>query len=401
VSASLDELVARTPATRDRYVDFLRAFSILVVVVGHWTIGMVYWDDGVIGTTSAIGVTSWAWLVTWVLQVMPIFFFVGGFSNLVTYDSSRRKGEPPMTWLRTRLARLLRPSLIFLAVWAVIQVFLHLADIGAPTDLFLRGVRPPGATVPFGPLWFLAVYAAVIMVSPVMIWLHRRFGLAVPVAMVAGAVLADAFGFIGGASQARWANVAFVWLLPHQLGFFYADGRLAALPRRAFAVMAAAGLAALVLLTSPWIFGELGEKWFPGIGHYPKSLLGDDVERISNVYPPTICLMAMAFWSIGAAMLLRAPLSRWLQREGPWKGVVLTNSVIMTLFLWHMTAFLLAILVLWPLGFGRLGATSLRYWLERPLWLALSGVFLVGLIAIFGRFERRALLGRPARVAAA
>lgn len=401
MSASLDELVARTPATRDRYVDFLRAFSILVVVVGHWTIGMVYWDDGVIGTTSAIGVTSWAWLVTWVLQVMPIFFFVGGFSNLVTYDSSRRKGESPMTWLRTRLARLLRPSLIFLAVWAVIQVFLHLADIGAPTDLFLRGVRPPGATVPFGPLWFLAVYAAVILLSPVMIWLHRRFGLAVPVAMVAGAVLADAVGFIGGASQARWANVALVWLLPHQLGFFYADGRLAALPRRAFAVMAAAGLVALILLTSPWIFGELGEKWFPGIGHYPKSLLGDDVERISNAYPPTICLMAMAFWSIGAAMLLRAPLSRWLQREGPWKGVVLTNSVIMTLFLWHMTAFLLAILVLWPLGFGRLGATSLRYWLERPLWLALSGVFLVGLIAIFGRFERRALLGRPARVAAA
>jgi hypothetical protein len=64
MSASLDELVARTPVTRDRYVDFLRAVSILVVVVGHWFIGMIYWRDGVIGTTSAIGVTSWAWLVT-------------------------------------------------------------------------------------------------------------------------------------------------------------------------------------------------------------------------------------------------------------------------------------------------------------------------------------------------
>jgi fucose 4-O-acetylase-like acetyltransferase len=395
MTASIDELVARTPDTRDRYVDFLRAFSILVVVAGHWFIGMIYWHDGVIGTTSAIGVTSWAWLVTWVLQVMPIFFFVGGFSNLVTYNSFQRKGQSIVTWLRTRLARLLRPSLVFLAVWAVIQIVLHLADVGEPTTPFLRGMRPPGATVPFGPLWFLAVYMAVIVVSPVMIWLHRRFGLAVPVAMVVGAVAADAIGFIGGVSEARWANVAFVWLLPHQLGFFYADGRLVALPRRAFAVIAAAGLVALVLLTTPWIFGDAGLRWFPGIGHYPKSLLGTDVERISNAYPPTICLMAMAFWSIGAVMLLREPLSRWLRRAGSWKAVIVTNGVIMTLFLWHMTAYLLAILLLWPLGFGRLGATSLWWWLERPLWLALPAVILLGIVAVCGRFERRALLARP------
>lgn len=394
MSASVDELVARTPATRDRYVDFLRAVSILVVVVGHWFIGMIYWRDGVIGTTSAIGVTSWAWLVTWVLQVMPIFFFVGGFSNLVTYDSFQRKGQPTLAWLRTRLARLIRPSLIFLAVWAVIQVVLHLGDVGEPTTPFLRGMNPPGATVPFGPLWFLAVYMAVIIVCPVMIRLHRRFGLAVPIAMVLGAILADAIGFIGGVGEARWANVAFVWLLPHQLGFFYADGRMTRLPRRAFAVMAGAGLLVLVLLTSPWIFGDAGQRWFQGIGHYPKSLLGNDVERISNAYPPTICLMAMTFWSIGAVMLLRDRLSLWLQQGRPWKAVILTNSVIMTLFLWHMTAYLIAILLLWPLGFGRMGATSLRWWLERPLWIAVPGVVLVGIIAIFGRFERRAALAR-------
>jgi fucose 4-O-acetylase-like acetyltransferase len=392
MNASLDELVARTPATRDRYVDFLRAFSILVVVVGHWFIGMIAWRDGVIRTTSAIGVTSWAWLVTWVLQVMPIFFFVGGFSNLVTFNSFQRKGESTLAWLRTRVARLLRPSLVFLAVWAVIQVVLHLSDIGKPTKWFLRGMNPPGATVPFGPLWFLAVYMAVIIVCPAMIWLHRRFGLAVPVAMVAGAILADGIGFIGGVSEARWANVAFVWLLPHQLGFFYADGRLTALSRRAFAAIALAGLAALVLLTTPWVFGEAGERWFPGIGHYPKSLLGTDVEPISNAYPPTICLMAMTLWSIGAVMLFRQPLSGWLQRERPWKSVVLTNSVIMTLFLWHMTAFLIAILLLWPMGLGRTGATSVRWWVERPVWLVVPAIFLVGLIAIFGRFERRAAL---------
>jgi len=59
MTGRLDELAAATPATRDRYVDFLRALSILVVVVGHRLIGVIYWEDGVIGSTSAIGRTPW------------------------------------------------------------------------------------------------------------------------------------------------------------------------------------------------------------------------------------------------------------------------------------------------------------------------------------------------------
>src|ERR687892_469394 len=294
----LDELVAATPATRDRYVDFLRALSILVVVVGHWLIGVIFWEDGVIGST-----------------------------------------------------------------------------------------------IPFGPLWFLAVYAGVLGLSPVMIRLHERFGLGVIAVMLVGAVAADAIGFITAFEEARWANVAFVWLLPHQLGFFYADGRITRLSRGALWSVALGGLGAMLLLSNP-VFGDAGREWFPGIGHYPKSLLGTDVERITNTYPPTIMLVAMSFWSIGLALLVREPLSRWLRRPRPWKATIFVNSVIMTLFLWHMTAFLLAILVLWPPGFGQQSDTTAGRWLERPLWVAVPGVFLAALVAVFGRFERPPLRRR-------
>ena len=37
----------RTPETRNRYVDLLRALSILAVVLGHWLISAPYLDDGV------------------------------------------------------------------------------------------------------------------------------------------------------------------------------------------------------------------------------------------------------------------------------------------------------------------------------------------------------------------
>ncbi len=65
MAARIHDLVDATPASRDRYVDFLRAASILVVVVGHWTIAVIAWDNGVIRSTSAVGQAPGLWLATW------------------------------------------------------------------------------------------------------------------------------------------------------------------------------------------------------------------------------------------------------------------------------------------------------------------------------------------------
>ncbi len=255
----------------------------------------------------------------------------------------------------------------------------------------LRLFLPPGATLPFGPLWFLAVYLVVVAIAPWLIGLHHRYRWWVPAVMVAGAITADVVGFGTGRWEFRWFNVAFVLLLPHQLGFFYADGTLTRLPRAVFWGMVVAGLGGLLLLTNPTafqLFGDVRFEWFPGIGYYPKSLLGTDVELVSNAYPPTLCFLLGGVWSIGAVMLLRPALTRWLRRARPWKATILLNSVIMTLFLWHMTAFLLAVLVLWPLGIGRQTDSTAAWWLERVVWIAVPAAFLVMLVAIFGRFER-------------
>src|SRR5919204_120963 len=70
----------------------------------------------------------------------------------------------------------------FFAVWSVVIVGMHLLDVGAPTGpriwpgtTLLRLFLPPGATLPFGPLWFLAVYLVVVCIAPWMVDLHRRY----------------------------------------------------------------------------------------------------------------------------------------------------------------------------------------------------------------------------------
>jgi hypothetical protein len=128
---------------------------------------------------------------------------------------------------------------------------------------------------------------------------------------------------------------------------------------------------------------------------YPRSLLGTDVGTVTNTNPPTAMMLAMALWSIGVAMLLRPYVSRWLQRARVWKATVAVNTVVMTLFLWHMTAYLIAILLLWPLGLGQGGDTSVSWWVQRPLWEVIPAGFLVILVRMFGRFERPAQIREP------
>jgi hypothetical protein len=55
VRLSADELDRLTPPSRDRYVDFLRALSIVVVVVGHWTIALIFWEDARIFVHNVVG----------------------------------------------------------------------------------------------------------------------------------------------------------------------------------------------------------------------------------------------------------------------------------------------------------------------------------------------------------
>lgn len=379
MEATASHLAAKTPDSRDRYFDFLRAFSIVVVVLGHWLIAVIRWEDGHIAVHNAVGHQRGLWLATWFLQVMPIFFFVGGFAHAVGWDSVRRSGGGLRMFLGRRLERLLRPTLVFAAVWVVIEVVLHLTDTGAPGIL-------RGTFLPFGPLWFLGVYMVVVAATPAMSRLHARYRIGVPLALAAGVVAVDAIRFGTGFDGIGWANLLLVWLAVHQAGFFHADGSLVAAGRRVWWTLVGTGLSALIVLTN--LTEMVGHLW------YPRSMVGVDIEPVSNMSPPSLAILALATWQIGAAMLMRRRVGRWLSGRKPWTRVIAVNGVIMTLFLWHLTALVVVILVLHPLGFGTETTTSARWRLERPLWILAPALVLAPMMIVFARFERPRLPSR-------
>jgi hypothetical protein len=67
--------------------------------------------------------------------------------------------------------------------------------------------------------------------------------------------------------------------------------------------------------------------------------------------------------------------------------VVADNTVIMTVFLWHMTALLAALTLFEAAGLPIYAEPTAAWWVQRPLWLLIPGVLLAGLVALFARAE--------------
>ncbi|WP_091556323.1 acyltransferase family protein [Micromonospora pattaloongensis] len=364
------QLAEQTPPSRERFVDLLRALAITAVVLGHWMVVAIgYTPDGRLTGHSALVDLRWAAPVTWVVQVLPLFFLVGGYANAVSLDSHRGRGGDAAAWLLERATRLLRPTTVLLVVFAVGAGVARLLG-AAPTEI--------RTAVWFAsiPLWFLSAYLVVVLLTPVMLPLHRRFGLAVPAVLAVLVALGDLVRFRHGPHPLAGANLLFGWLAIHQLGFAWREGRLP--PRPAVGVpLLIGGLAVALLATVP--------------GPYPVSMIDVPGERLHNMSPPSLALLGLAAAQTGLVLSLRDPVERWLRRRTrPWRMVVAVNSVVLTIFLWHMTAVLLvvgALAAVHALPTPPVNSTAWLLW--RVPWLLILSVALAVLVAVFGRFELR------------
>jgi hypothetical protein len=358
-------IAERTPADRYRYADLLRVGSILLVVTGHWLVAVVLMRDGELVTGQLLRFVPETQALTWIFQVMPLFFLVGGYVNAGSWTRARAAGEPWALWLRRRSRRLLGPLLPLLALWVPVAV--TLAALGLPEEFVALATQTA-----FIPLWFLVVYLGINALVPLTWALHRRVGLpaiavtAVLIAMIDQLHRAEV-PYVG------FANYVFVWGAAHQLGYLWFDDRLPTRPARSLGLAAAGGLSAMALVT---------------VGGYPFSMVAVEYAGDSNTDPPTIALFTHTLLWLGLVLAVRGPAERWLQRPRVWAPVALGGSVIMSVFLWHMTALVIVAVLTHPTGLwpetSRIDGT---WWAFRPLWLALCALVLAGLVAAFRRFE--------------
>jgi hypothetical protein len=368
--SSAHELADATPTSRDRYVDLLRVAALAVVMLGHFLmVAVVVEPDGAVEVTNALTQITWAQWLTWVLQVMPVFFAVGGFSHAVGWASVRRHGGTYADFLAARVQRLLRPTLVFIAIGTALGITVEASDnLSVAAIMILRVVAQP--------LWFIGIYLAVVMLAPAMFRMHERWGWRVLLALAAATTLVDVARFAWDAPDViGYLNFAFVWLAVHQCGFFYADGTAQKGGLRLAIACAVGGLALTFALVA--------------LGPYPVSMVtlpGDDT---SNMTPPSLALLTCALWLLGLVLLLRGPLTRWIQKPRVWIVVVAANGMVMTAFLWHLSSIIAVngtLVLLDVPAFPPVGTA--QWWLLRLPLLALVALLLSAVVFALRRFER-------------
>ena len=365
--AQAADLAAQTPPDRNRYVDFLRSVSIVIVILGHWLISTAYYVDGTLTSEHLFRIQPRTQWLTWLFQVMPVFFIVGGYANAVSLESAQRKGINYAGWLAGRLHRLVTPLLVLLVVWALIAVIMHFFDV-SPEVIQLA------SRASLIPTWFLAIYIMVVILAPATYALWRRLGFGSFWLLVILAVLMDFAFFALDLRWPGWSNYFWVWLAIHNLGYAWRDGRMGS-PGRLI-------LYSLLAVSAMWVLV------FPG--PYPLAMVGSPDQALSNTTPPKITLVALGIFQFGLLLAVENPMRRTLTNLRLWTATVLINSMIMTVYLWHLTLMIVLIGVLYLAGGLGLGLEpgTLAWWISRPLWMTVLIALLLPLTLLLSPLER-------------
>jgi len=352
---------------RNPVVDLVCALALVAVVLGHWLKQGWYVDaSGTLHRAGLLGIAPWTHPLTWVFQVMPLFFLVGGYVNALWWRHARERGIGYGPWLAGRIGRLTRPLLPLLAFWVVV---VPLAPFVGLDGEWLR----IASLTSLVPTWFLAVYVVVVALVPLTLAAWDRWGLWTLVGASAAALFVVGLSLGLELDLVGDLNVLLVWGAIHQAGYAWRDGALA---RRSHALLlAVGGLAATLAVVT--------------VGPYGVSMVGVDGFGVNNTNPPRITILSFGLAMIGLVLLAEPVLQRLAVRPRIWSLVVLLDLRMMTVYLWHLAALpILGALSLWLAGIGLHDfPDSGAWWAWRPAWLAALALTTVGLVAMFGRFE--------------
>src|SRR5690606_22462736 len=153
--------------------------------------------------------------------------------------------------------------------------------------------------------------------------LHERAPRATLLALVCVVVIVDVVQFAwvdgprdpAGMGVIGYLNLLVVWVLIHQLGFWYADGWFAARAWWHLLAIAVVSWAALVPLTS----------WGPY-----------SLDMLTNLNPPTLPLVALGVGQAALLQLFKRPLTALMRTRAARTVVFVVGSRLMTVYLWHL-----------------------------------------------------------------
>ncbi len=352
---------------RDELIDLLRSLATTTVVLWHWVFTILVWRADGPHADNPIGYVSGLWSLTWVLQVMPLFFVAGGFVHARAWARDRGRPGAWATFVKRRAVQLGVPALVLIAV---------VAAAGTAIALLHQGGDPwvtRAVLLVLSPLWFLVVYMALVATVPLWDRLDRRWGELVPIGLAVATMGVDLVRFRFGHPEAAWLNMVFVWGAAHQVGWSWE--RLREAPVRFGHALMLIGFAGLVGLTN--------------MGLYPRSMVGttSTADRFSNMGPPTLPIVALLIFQVGLVVAYRSQILEFAERPRMRRFVSWLSANAMPLFLWHTVGFAIFYALMRVVS-SVPEEPNLMWWVTRPLWLIGPALLTIPLLALTKSIRR-------------
>jgi len=314
--------IENTSISRERFIDFLKVIGLMMIIFntyylirfnnsfGEYLIFNLSFDDSL--TTT----------YTWFTVGMTLFFFSVGFTNKIAWYANVGRDGSQWKFLTDRVNALLGPVIVWISVVTIIlNVYTRINNLPLFFTSQDDGVVPLTEFIMW-PLWLVSIYLVVVIFSPITLFLHKTNPYLTLSMFFIATVAIDTFDFSLAFSYLRLINYLIFWLAIHQLGYFFADGKIFSYKLSFFL--------GLTLLTFGYLFYKLNtSNDFLSLSSY--RLIAN-----SNEDPPTVYYLIASIGLASLLLLLRKPIEKLLENRFIWILFSYIHANIFTLFLWHM-----------------------------------------------------------------
>jgi hypothetical protein len=344
VNSSVNSSIEPSKANEnDQLPTVLRSLALaVVVVVWHCALSTLRWDGNGPHAGNPLHLVPGGFVLTWFLQVMPLFFLVGGSVSLGSLRRHFERGGDSKQWVVAAVRKLLLPALPLVAIGGLAAAFASPSTVGV-------------LKLALSPLWFLGVYAPITMLAPTLYRLHGRFGGRALVGVVCATGAVQALRMVGFESRLLWALALISTWSCAFLGGFHVDG----LRRNPFTA-ARLCLAGLMVMIMGAAFG------------LPASMVAVRGEAISNMGDVTVALVGLIAFQAGLVGLFGDRLVRIACRNRVARLVAFVDRHQAAIYVGHLPLWVLMAWALRSSAFAVGSAADHRWLALRPIWFAIT-----------------------------
>ena len=322
---------SKTSISRERFIDFTKVIGLLFLIVNSFLFLRLEESSGELFVTNLSAESQSLIVISWFTAGMSLFFFSMGFNNLIAWYSNVGRDGSQWNYLVDRINTLLGPVLVWIfSSTIVLNILSRSSNFPNYLTTSEDGIMPSIEFI-LWPLWLVSIYLVMVLFAPLTIFLHKKYPYATVLTLITMTVLIDNIEFSLNFSYIKLFNYLFFWIAIHQLGYFYADGKIQEVNVNVFRY--------LTVFSYGYLFYQIS------VSNKYLSLASYRLSSLNNEDPPTTLYLVASIGLISLAFTLKNLIEKMLSNQKIWLLISHIHANIYTIYLWHLFIFFITYLI--------------------------------------------------------